>query len=150
MRAHAKPHRLRPVTRALLWYPAVCVLLAAAFAVVVWTDCGSLKGVGTCRSEIAGETIWVFGIVLAIGWVVFGVLWLVTYPIAARRTRGIAEGFGPAGSRSNRTPGPEREERGAGSPDRPSAALADERGVADPVRPARAARHDSPEARHQG
>ena len=150
MRAHAKPHRLRPVTRALLWYPAVCVVIAAAFAVVVWTDCGSLKFVGRCRSEIAGETAWVFGIVLVIGSAVLGVLWLATYPIAARRTRGIAEGFGPAGPRSNPTPGPAGEERGAESPDRPSPAQAAERGAADPVRPARAARHDSPEARHQG
>ena len=150
MRAHAKPHRLRPVTRALLWYPAVCVLLAAVFAVVVWTDCGSLKAVGRCRSEIAGETTWVFGIVLAIGWAVLGVLWLVTYPIAAMRTRGIAEGFGPAGPRSNPPPSPAGEERGAGSADRPSPARAPERDAADPVRPARAARHDSPEARHQG
>jgi hypothetical protein len=88
--------------------------------------------------------------VLAIGWVVLGVLWLATYPIAARRTRGIADGFGPAAPRSNPTPGPAGEEPGAESPDRPSPAQAEERGAADPVRPARAARHDSPEARHQG
>ena len=78
MRPRAKPHRLRPVTRALLWYPAVCVLIAAAFAVMVWTDCGSLKAVDRCRSEIAGETAWVFGIVLVIGWAELGVLWLLT------------------------------------------------------------------------
>jgi hypothetical protein len=148
MRAHAKPHRLRPVTRALLWYPAVCVLLAAAFAVVVWTDCGSLKAVDRCRSEIAGETAWVFGIVLVVGWAVLGVFWLVTYPIAAMRTRGIAEGFGPAGPGSDPTPGPAGEARGDESSRRPP--QAEERGAADPVRPARAARHDSPGARHQG
>jgi hypothetical protein len=150
MKGRANPDRLRPVTRALLWYPAVCVLIAAAFAVMVWTDCGSLKAVGRCRSEIAGETAWVFGIVLVIGWAVLGVLWLLTYPIAALRTRGIAEGFGPAGPRSNPMQGPAGEERGAESSRRPSPAQAGERGAADPVRPARAARHDSPGARHQG
>jgi hypothetical protein len=150
MRPRAKPHRLRPVTRALLWYPAVCVLIAAAFAVMVWTDCGSLKAVDRCRSEIAGETAWVFGIVLVIGWAVLGVLWLVTYPIAAMRTRGVAEGFGPAGPHSNPAPGPVGEERGAESSRRPSPAQTGERGAGDPVRPARAARHDPPGVRHQG
>jgi hypothetical protein len=150
MTARAKPHRLRPVTRAILWYPAVCVAIAAAFAVMVWTDCGSLKAVERCRSEIAGETAWVLGIVLVIGWAVLGVLWLATYPIAALRTRGIAEGFGPAGPRSNPPPDPAEEERGAESTPRPSPAQAEERAVADPVRPARAARHDSPGARRQG
>jgi hypothetical protein len=150
MRVRAKPHRLRPVTRALLWYPLVCVAIAAAFAVIVWTDCGSLKAVGRCRSEIAGETAWVLGIVLVIGWAVLGVLWLVTYPIAAMRTRGIAEGFGPAGPRSNPTPGPAGEQRGAQSGRRPSPGQAEEPGAADPVRPARAARHDSPGARNRG
>ena len=149
MRAGAKPHRLRPVTRALLWYPAVCVAIAAVFAVVVWTHCGSLKAVGRCRSEIAGETAWVLGIVLVIGWAVLGVLWLVTYPIAAMRTRGIAEGFGPAGPGSDPTPGPAGEQRGAESI-RPSPPQSEERSAADPIRPARAARHDSPGARHQG
>jgi hypothetical protein len=150
MRAGAKPHRLRPVTRALLWYPAVCVAIAAVFAVVVWTDCGSLKAVGRCRSEVAGETAWVLGIVLAIGWAVLGVTWLVTYPIAAMRTRGIAEGFGPAAPRSDPTPGPAAERRDVESSRRPSPPKAEQRGAADPIRPARAARHDSPGARHQG
>jgi hypothetical protein len=150
MRAGAKPHRLRPVTRALLWYPAVCVVIVAGFAVIVWTDCGSLKAVGRCRSEIAGETAWVFGIVLVIGSVVLGLLWLATYPIAARRTRGIAEGFGPDRPRLNPTPDGAGEERGTGSPDHPSPAQAERRGAAEPVRPVRAARHDSPGARHQG
>lgn len=148
MRAPAKHHRLRPVTRALLWYPAVCLLIAAAFAVLVWTDCGSLKAVQRCRSEIAGQTAWVFGIVLVIGLVVLGVLWLVTYPIAARRTRGIAEGFDhPRLETTSEAQG--GEEHGTESRDRPAPARADERG-ADPVRPARAARHGSPGAGRPG
>lgn len=146
MRAHAKPHRLRPVTRALLWYPAVCVLIAAAFAAVVWADCGSLKAVQRCRSEIAAETAWVFCIVLLIGWAVLGVLWLLTAPLAARRTRGIAEGFGRTHPRSDATPGPAPDEGGAGSDDRPAATRADGADVANPVRAARAARHGSPGA----
>ena len=150
MRARPKPHRLRPVTRALLWYPAVCLAIATAFAVMVWTDCGSVKAVGRCRSEIAGETAWVLGIVLVIGWAVLGVLWLVTYPIAAMRTRGLAEGFEPAGPRPNPAPGPAGEQRGAESSRRPSPTQAEERGAADPVRASRAARHSSAGARHRG
>lgn len=129
-----------------MWYPAVCVLVAAAFAAVVWADCGSLKAVQRCRSEIAGETAWVFGIVLMIGWAVLGVLWLLTAPLAARRTRGIAEGFGRTRPRSDATPDPARDEDGAGSEDRPAATRADGTGVADPGRPARAARRGSPGA----
>jgi hypothetical protein len=127
----------------LLWYPAVCILIAAAFAVVVWADCGSLKAVQRCRSEIAGETAWVFGIVLVIGWAVLGVLWLLTAPLAARRTRGIAEGFG-GHPRSDATSDPARNEDGGGSAHRPAAPA--EGRAAEPARPARAARHGSPGA----
>jgi hypothetical protein len=144
MRARAKPHRFRPVTRALLWYPAVCVLIAAAFAVVVWADCGSLKDVQRCRSEITGETAWVFGIVLVIGSAVLGVLWLATAPWPARRTRGIAEGFGRPRTGSDATPGRTREEDGAESAIRRGPA--DGANAPDPIRPARAARHGSPKA----
>jgi hypothetical protein len=150
MRARTKHHRLRPVTRALLWYPAVCLLIAAAFAVMVWADCGSLKAVQRCRSEIAGETAWVFGIVLVIGSAVLGVLWLVSYPIAARRTRGIAEGFEQPQPRLDPTFGAAGEEQETGSRARPAPARAEEGGAADSVRPARAARHGSPGAGHRG
>jgi hypothetical protein len=148
MTARPKHHRLRPVTRALLWYPAVCLLIAAAFALLVWIDCGSLKAVERCRSEIAGETAWVFGIVLVIGSVVLGVLWLVTYPIAARRARGIAEGFDQP--RPDTTTATAGEEHPTDARDRPSPARAEETGAADPVRPARAARHGSPGAGRPG
>jgi hypothetical protein len=144
MRARVKPHRFRALTRALLWYPAVCTLIAAAFAFVVWADCGSLKAVQRCRSEIAGETAWVFGIVLVIGSAVLGVLWLATAPFAARRTRGIADGFGRARAGSDVMPGRPREEDGAGSAYRPAPKSTDGANAADPVRPARAARHGSP------
>ena len=143
-------HRLRPVTRALLWYPAVCLLIAAVFVVVVWTDCESLKAVQRCRSEIAGQTAWVFAIVLVIGSTVLGVLWLVTYPIAARRTRGIAEGFEQPLPRREPTNGASGEEQGTESRGPPAPAPAEEGGVADPIRPVRAARHGSPGAGRPG
>lgn len=81
------------MTRAILWYPLVCVLVAAGFALWMWLDCGSVKNPGRCRSEVLAQALWTFGIVLGIGLVLLALLWLVTAPIAARRGRGIAEGL---------------------------------------------------------
>lgn len=81
------------MTRAILWYPLVCVVAAAGFALWVWVDCGSVKDPGRCRSEVLGQTLWTFAIVLGIGLVLLALLWLVTAPIAARRGRGTAEGL---------------------------------------------------------
>jgi hypothetical protein len=81
------------VTRAILWYPLVSVLVAAGFALWAWLDCGSVNAPARCRSEVLAQTLWVFAIVLAIGLVLLALLWLVTAPLAARRGRGVAEGF---------------------------------------------------------
>jgi hypothetical protein len=77
----------------MLWYPLACVVAAAAFAVWVWIDCDSVKAVAPCRSEIAGETMWAFAIVLAIGLGVLGLVWLATLPVR-RRGDGRRDGEG--------------------------------------------------------
>jgi hypothetical protein len=69
----------------MLWYPIACAAAAAGFAAWVWVDCGSVRAIASCRSEVPGETLWAFAIVLAIGLVVLGVVWLVTLPFERRR-----------------------------------------------------------------
>jgi hypothetical protein len=75
----------------MLWYPLACLAAAAAFAAWVWMDCGSVKAVANCRSEIAAETTWAFGIVLAIGLAILGAVWFATLPFDRRRGRGLAD-----------------------------------------------------------
>jgi hypothetical protein len=84
---------LRPATRAMLWYPIACVVAAAGFAAWVWVDCRSVRAVASCRSEVPAETLWAFAIVLAIGLVVLGLVWLMTLPFERRRgrARGLAD-----------------------------------------------------------
>ena len=80
-----RTHRLRAVTRAMLWFPLAGVLAAAAFAAWLWVGCASRRSVAPCRSEIIGEALWAFAIVLAGGLILLAALWLITFPFARRR-----------------------------------------------------------------
>ena len=126
-----RTHRLRAVTRAILWFPLACALAAAVFAAWLWIACGSARAVAPCRSEIVGEVAWAFAIVFAGGVVLLAAVWLLTLPFVRRV--GIVENA--VDRTSPAAPAPAVASRGDAAADEPAAGG---------VRPTRAARHAPP------
>jgi hypothetical protein len=80
--------RLRFVTKALLWYPFVCVLATGGFALWQWFDCTSAEDVALCRSEIWPQALLFGASIAAIGLGLLLLAWLITGAFSWGRHRG--------------------------------------------------------------
>jgi hypothetical protein len=104
--------RLRSVTKALLWYPFVCVLATGGFALWQWFDCAPAEDVALCRNEIWPQALLFGASIATIGLGVLLFAWLVTgaFSWGRHRGRGRAAGARASGFEPGQTPDGERRE----------------------------------------
>jgi len=101
--------RLRPITRAIIWYPLVCLVATGGFVAWVWVDCSDVERVVACRGDIRSEWPWFLGAILVSGLAVLFLVWLVSGVFAWGRKRpAAATGFSaPAPSELDEAPAPD-------------------------------------------